>query len=269
MSSFLSIRLTAAETLFLFQLLEIPELEKLMECLGLLKTENMLDEPYGEKVMRQLEDADILSLDNNRITLEFSLLDLMRVCKYSSVTIGLELYGTDGEFSLLYGFIAGTRIVELNWSSTTGEAIFTLLEDGLEEQYSRIGMYLQLPDTAESSGVIRMHAETLQRMKELFGSQNPEVYQAVIQDDYLADDKGTEALIEVCSSLERWGMFEVNIRGTDIHSHPILFISSPIAQWLFLNDRQGIAHGFQVNEIELIQSLYLTTKQTLSQLSPR
>lgn len=268
MTSSVSIQLKAIETAFLFQLMGITEGETLLEDFSVTEAENESVEEHYTNVMKQLKDTGLLALDGNNITLESKVLDYLKACKYSSVSARLKVQGTEGETSVTYAFISGAQVVEMRWSSETGDVILTSLEEGVEELLSRMGDHMLLPDTEESSYRIRLQPSTLKQLQEQLGDADPTVYQAVLRGDALVEAQAATALLESCRSIQQWGSYETVIRGTEIRSQTVQFIGSPSGHWLFTQEEEGLVHGFQITEPELIQSLYLVTISTLSILAP-
>lgn len=262
-----SIQLTAEEVVFLFELMEIPESGQLMSDYGLSEDKLMLECMY-ENVIRQLEDAELLSLDGKRIILEFSLLELLKTCKSSSAVVRLELHDIQAESSVIYGFIAGSHWIELRCALNSGEVQFTRLENSLDEQISRLGMYLRLSDEAAGSDEIQVPVELLLQVQELLGNPNAESYQNVLRDERLVHGHAVDSFVEACCQLEQWGRFEAGIRMADIQSNPILYLGSPAGNWLFIQEGLETARGYRLDETEMMQSLYLITTRTLSLLSP-
>lgn len=268
MTSSVSFQLTVAETAFMFQLMGIPEGETMLEDFGAAKAENVPPEEFYRNVKKELEDAGLLQSDGNHITFELSILEQLKACKYSSASTRLEVHGTDGESSIIYAFVSGSQVVEMRWNSKTGDIILTSLKEGLEEQLARIGDRFPMPDAKEGTYRILMRPETLKRLQEQFGSADPAMHQAVLRNDTWADAQAAGALIEAFCSVDQWGIFETAIRGTEIRSIPVQFIASPRGHWLFMQKEGERVQGFQITKTELIQSLYLVAKRTLSIFAP-
>ncbi|MCM3784811.1 hypothetical protein M3231_17735 [Neobacillus mesonae] len=270
MLSSYSVQLTAAEAAFLFQLMDIPEGEALLEYAA-DDRENIPPEKRYELILKDLKTAGLLAVDGKNVILDSLLLELLKACKYSCVTPILQFHNTEGESSIIYGFLSGAQAAELKWCSETGEVILTSLLEGLEELVSRMGDTLLLPDTEEKAGRLSMYPETFNRIKDQQGKFNLAELKSNVQSDALAQNNPSllAELMEVCSSCRQQGMFEVIIRGTELCSHPIYFMGSPDGNWIFIKDEnREMVQAYQVTEPEFIQTLYLVTTRTLSILTP-
>lgn len=268
MSALISIQLTAIEAAMLFQFMEIPEGQTLLEELGVPEAENLSVDQYATKVLKQLEDAGLLQLNGKQIILESRILDHLKACKYSSALSRMKVLNQEGESAVTYAFISGAQVVEMSWSSGTGDVILTSLKDGVEEMISRIGDQMLLPDTENNSYSIQLQPKTFKEIQAQLGQADRDVYETILSEDDTAEEHAVGSLIETCRSLEQWGVFDTIIRGTDIRSQTVHFLGSPSGNWIFIQDGDGMVHGFQLTEPELIQSLYLITTRSLSIFAP-
>lgn len=273
MSSSYTVQLTAAEAAFLFQLMDIPEGEawsKIYEADVERGEEILLEQRYAQ-IAKGLEDAGLLAMEGREIILDAVLLELLKSCKYSSAVTILRSCTANGESTIIYGFLSGTEVTEMKWTSETGEVLFTALEEGLEAFVSRMGDSLLLPDVLEQSGRISMHTETLNRMINQLGHPDDTMLQSILQNDQKVQGSSPlfPALMEACASARQQGTFEAVIRGTELRSATIYYIGSPQGNWLFIQDAErNLAQGYPVTEPEFIQTLYLITTRTLSVLTP-
>lgn len=268
MSALISIQLSAIEAALLLQFMEIPEGQTLLEELGVSEAENLSVDQYATKVIKQLEDAGLLQLNGKQIILESRILDHLKACKYSSALSRLKVLNIESESTVTYAFISGAQVVEMRWSSRTDEVILTSLEDGVEEMISRIGEQMVLPSTDNNSYSIQLQPKTFNNLQAQLGHMDQGVYETIILEDDMAEEDAASSLIETCRSLHQWGVFDTIIRGTEIRSQTVHFLGSPSGHWIFIQDGEGIVHGFQLTEPELIQSLYLVTMRSLSIFTP-
>ncbi|WP_054957442.1 hypothetical protein [Paenibacillus dakarensis] len=266
MSSSVSIQLTAQEMVFLLQLLEFPEAERL--ALEFRAFEEAAVSADYERIKRQLKEAGLISLDNQRITLELSLLELLQACKFSSAAVRLESSCPVGNTCITYGFVSASGVTEIRWASDSGEVHITSLESGLEELLTRMGTELELPVTTESSDRIQLHAETFQRLYTNLVCPDQEILRTILEKDNLLNTQAGSALYSSLLTLGHWGTYQVSIRGVDIHSNTMRFMGGPEGLWVFIETTAEPVHGFRITETELIQSFYAAVHSTLSILTP-
>ncbi|MEK5061674.1 hypothetical protein BK126_22175 [Paenibacillus sp. FSL H7-0326] len=273
MSSSYTVQLTAAEAAFLFQLMDISEGEawfKIYEANEERGKEIPPEQRYAP-IAKGLEDAGLLAMEGREIILDVVLLELLNSCKYSSAVTILRSCTAQGQSSITYGFISGTQVIEMKWSSETGEVLLTALEEGLETFVSRMGDNLLLPDVEEQSGRISMERETLNRLVYQLSHPDDKMLQSILQNDQIAQASSPlfPALMEACASARQQGTFEAVIRGTELRSATVYYIGSPQGNWLFIQDAErDLAQGYPVTEPEFIQTVYLITTRTLSALTP-
>ncbi|WP_422656836.1 hypothetical protein ACK8P5_13710 [Paenibacillus sp. EC2-1] len=264
MSTLISVRLTAIEAVLLFQLMEIPEGQTLYEEFSQMEEKWILDESLTVKVMGELEKAGLVQLNGKQIIIKSELLELLKACKYSSVVSRFHVLDLTSKTSLTYAFISGSQVVEMRFSSDSGDVIFTSLVDGVEEMVSRLGELMVLPVSENNSYSIQLQPQTFKDLQTQLTLKDRGVYETILLKDDLADELAMCSLIESCRSLNQWGSLDLYIRGTDIQSQKTYYIGSPAGHWIFIHDQDGMLRGFQVTEPELIQSFYLITTRTLS-----
>lgn len=91
--------------------------------------------------------------------------------------------------------------------------------------------------------------------------------QAILQEDKHLNQTTVQLLSRSFATVEQWGTFEVYTRGTGKRSQGISFIGSAHGNWLFLKgETEGVLTVFNVNEEELVQSLFLLTTRSISVL---
>ncbi|WP_454189872.1 hypothetical protein [Paenibacillus sp. Marseille-Q7038] len=264
-----SYHLTVNEAALLFQLLSIPEGETLSVIFGANETEETVFTDH-QSLIRQLEEAGLLQSAEKEITLEPGLLNLLQACKYSSAVMLLQSSRLESESSVSYAFISGGQIVRLIWSSAAGEIVLTSFEESLEELLSQIGDELQLPDVTAQDYRICLQPVTLKQLQEQWDTKNTNAYESILRRDPAAQTEASAvaSLIQSCHSIQQWGTFVTVIRGTDLRSRSVYFIGSTAANWIFIQNDEGLMQGYSLTEPELIQTLYLIAAGTLKVLAP-
>lgn len=262
-----SVRLTGDEAAFLFQMMEIPEADGMLLDFGLTKPGRKSVEALFQQAATSLETSGLLESADRRLTMEIRLMEMLKACRNSSASIKIKARINREETRIIHGFLSGMTAVELQWSSLTGEVLLSLLNGGLEELVTNMGIALALTDSEEDTHRTIMREETYHQLKEKLSRSETDGYLAILRREEAADDPAAQALSEACRSWQQWGMFQAGIRGTEIHSQPIHFIGSPAGHWLFIYDELKQVHGFQMSETELFQTLYVSGLQTLQVLS--
>lgn len=264
-----SFHLTVNEAAFLFQLMGIPEGDSLPVIFGANATKETVFTDQ-QRLIRQLEEAGLLQSDEKDITLESGLLNLLQACKYSSAVLLLQSSSLVSRFSVSYAFISGGQIVRLTWNSAAVKVVLSSFQASLEELLSQVGDELQLPDVTAKDYRICLQPVTLKQLQEQWVTKNANAYESILRSDPSAQTEApaVASLLQSCHSIQQWGTFDAVIRGTELRSQTVYFIGSTAANWIFIQNGEGLMQGYSLTEPELIQTLYLIAAGTLKVLSP-
>ncbi|MGG4398711.1 hypothetical protein ABEW61_01170 [Paenibacillus amylolyticus] len=259
----------------LFQLMNIPEADQLLMDLKDPPLQGEQAKHSYEQILTGLVEEGIIELDNQQITIDPQIYNLLTGCKLSSAITRLDLRATDGKSSVTYGFLSGMQMVEWVWEPAQDQALLTSFDE-FEKMFQVIGNRIELPDplasnvNPQSQDTIRtpMQVETLQRLSALAVDSALEMIESILQEDRHLDQTLMQTLAKGFATLEKWGQYEVYTRGQEGQPQTIYFIGSIHGNWLFLEgEEKGLFTAFKITEEELVQSLFLLTTRSLSVLS--
>lgn len=289
MSTYTSIQFNGMETLFLFELINIPEAEQLRA--ELVESIDQA-EKSGERVtqiLKSLAQDRVIEINDQQVAIEPQIHRLLMACKLSSAITRLELNTTDQGRSVTYGFLSSNQLVEWVWKPEDNQSIFTPFSS-MGEMFQVLGNRLEIDDSSEGTTPeleqggthTSIGHDSLRRLFELEirasreGNRSTEATQAteeteriqvILQADEHLNQTWVQPLSRSLAALKQRGKFEVYTRGTDDRSQWIYFIGSESGNWIFLEvENEDLFTAFKVTEEELVQSLFLLTTRSISVL---
>ncbi|MBR2563739.1 MAG: hypothetical protein IKE29_03875 [Paenibacillus sp.] len=289
MSTYTSIQFNGMETLFLFELINIPEAEQLRaELVESIDQAEQSSERVA-KMLRGLAQDRVVEINDQQVAIEPQIHRLLMACKLSSAITRLELNTTDQGRSVTYGFLSSNQLVEWVWKPEDNQSIFTPFSS-MGEMFQVLGNRLEIDDSPEGTTLdleqggahTSIGQDTLRRLFELEirasregnrsteatqATEETERIQAILQADEHLNQTWVQPLSRSLAALEQRGKFEVYTRGTDDRSQWIYFIGSESGNWIFLEvESEDLFAVFKVTEEELVQSLFLLTTRSISVL---
>ena len=289
MSTYTSIQFNGMETLFLFELINIPEAEQLRaELVESIDQAEQSSERVA-KMLRGLAQDRVVEINDQQVAIEPQIHRLLMACKLSSAITRLELNTTDQGRSVTYGFLSSNQLVEWVWKPEDNQSIFTPFSS-MGEMFQVLGNRLEIDDSPEGATLdleqggahTSIGQDTLRRLFELEirasregnrsteatqATEETERIQAILQADEHLNQTWVQPLSRSLAALEQRGKFEVYTRGTDDRSQWIYFIGSESGNWIFLEvESEDLFAVFKVTEEELVQSLFLLTTRSISVL---
>ncbi|CAI6084296.1 hypothetical protein PAECIP112173_04240 [Paenibacillus sp. JJ-100] len=291
MSTYTSIQFNGMETLFLFELINIPEAEQLRtELVESIDQAEQSSERVAQ-ILKDLAQDRVVEINDQQVAIEPQIHRLLMACKLSSAITRLELNTTDQGRSVTYGFLSSDQLVEWVWKPEDHQSIFTPFSS-MGEMFQVLGNRLEIDDSSEEttpeleqgSAYTSIGHDTLRRLFELDiqasgsgeGNRSTEATQAteateriqvILQADQHLKQTWVQPLSRSLAALEQRGKFEVYTRGTDDRSQWIYFIGSERGNWIFLEvENEDLFTVFKVTEEELVQSLFLLTTRSMSVL---
>lgn len=292
MSLYTSFQCNGSETLFLFEILNIPEAEQLRAELHAAAGRDGEAAPSYTQLLKGLVQDHVINISDQEITIEPQVHTLLTACKLSSAVTRLELCSTDQGRSVTYGFLSSDQLVEWIWKPVHHQSVFTSYPS-LQDMFQVLGNRLDIndpppeavPDLGQGSIRTSIGADTLRRLFEL--EINPAGYgdeqagksggteeaketdkmQVILEEDKHLVQGWVQPLCRSLAALEQQGRYEVYTRGADERSQVIYFIGSTSGNWLFLEgETEDLFTAFIVTEEELVQSLFLLTTRSISVL---
>lgn len=294
MSFYTSFQCNGSETLFLFEILNIPEAKQLRAELHAAAGRGEAAPSYT-KILKGLVQDHVINISDQEITLEPQVHTLLTACKLSSAVTRLELFNTDQGRSVTYGFLSSNLLVEWIWKPMHHQSVFTSYPS-LQDMFQVLGNRLDMndtppeavPDLGQESMRTSIGGDTLRRLFELeispagHGDEQAGIsertedaketeatdkMQVILEEDKHLDQGWVQPLCCSFAALEQQGRFEVYTRGADERSQVIYFIGSTSGNWLFLEgETEDVFTAFIVTEEELVQSLFLLTTRSISVL---
>lgn len=273
--SYTSFQCSGGEALFLFQIMNIPEVDQLLTDLNDPALQGEQVERTYEQILAGLVEDGVIELDNQQMTIDPEVHNLLMGCKLSSAITRLDLRAADGQSSVTYGFLSGMQMVEWVWKPVQDQAVLTSFDE-FEEMFQVMGNRIELPDPVvsnvnpQSQDTIRtlIQGETLKHLSSLAVDSALEKFESLLKEDQHLDQALMQTLAKGFATLEKWGQFEVYTRGQEGQPQTLYFIGSLHGNWLFLEgEENGLLTAFKVTEEELVQSLFLLTTRSLSVLS--
>lgn len=292
MSLYTSFQCNSSETLFLFEILNIPEAEQLRVELPAAAGWEGEAAPSYTQLLKGLVQDHVINISDQEITLEPQVHKLLTACKLSSAVTRLELFNTDQGRSVTYGFLSSDQLVEWIWKPGRHQSVFTSypsLQDMFQVLGNRLDINNSPPEAVPDRGQESMHtsigADTLRRLFELEigpavngdeqagiserteDAKETDKMHFILEEDKHLDQGWVRPLCRSLAALEQQGRFEVYTRGADERSQVIYFIGSTSGNWLFLEgETEDTFAAFIVTEEELVQSLFLLTTRSISVL---
>ncbi|GGH69887.1 hypothetical protein GCM10008014_53750 [Paenibacillus silvae] len=292
MSVYTSFQCNGMETLFLFEILNIPEAGQLRSELHDAAGRDGEPAPSYAQLLKGLVQDHVVDVSDQEITIEPQVHRLLMGCKLSSAVMRLELINTKQGRSVTYGFLSSDQLVEWIWEPVHHQSVFTSFLS-IQEMFQVLGNRLDIDDSPQEAVLdpgqegsrTSIGGDTLRRLFELEISpeetgnepagvteknemtDKTEKTQFILQEDKHLDQTWVQPLSCSLAALERHGRFEVYTRGTDERSQVIYFIGSASGNWLFLEgETENLFTPFIVTEEELVQSLFLLTTRSISVL---
>jgi hypothetical protein len=290
-SLYTSFQCNGSETLFLFEILNIPEAEQLRAELHAAAGQGEAAPSYTQ-LLKDLVQDHVININDQEITIEPQVHTLLTACKLSSAVTRLELCSTDQGRSVTYGFLSSDQLVEWIWKPVHHQSVFTSYPS-LQDMFQVLGNRLDIndpppeavPDLGQGSIRTSIGADTLRRLFELEISpaghsdeqagksgrteeaKETDKMQVILEEDKHLAQGWVQPLCRSLAALEQQGRYEVYTRGADERSQVIYFIGSTSGNWLFLEgETEDLFTAFIVTEEELVQSLFLLTTRSISVL---
>lgn len=292
MSLYTSFQCNGSETLFLFEILNIPEAEQLRAELHAAAGRDGEAAPSYTQLLKGLVQDHVINISDQEITIEPQVHTLLTACKLSSAVTRLELCSTDQGRSVTYGFLSSDQLVEWIWKPVHHQSVFTSYPS-LQDMFQVLGNRLDIndpppeavPDLGQGSIRTSIGADTLRRLFELEinpaghgdeqagksggteEAKETDKMQVILEEDKHLVQSWVQPLCRSLAALEQQGRYEVYTRGADERSQVIYFIGSASGNWLFLEgETEDLFTAFIVTEEELVQSLFLLTTRSISVL---
>ncbi|WP_459502396.1 hypothetical protein [Bacillus sp. C1] len=252
---YVTLELENHEAFFLFKMIGFQEIT-LFNNLYEGYTSEELNEAWEDIKYKLIED-NIIVEDNNEIVIEPTVFTLLQSCKLSNTIVRFHLYSVEEEVQAYY-FISSNQIIEIKQEQGSSIYRITVIPN-LQDYINIIGNQLEASKETSTDKKESMNMVTYDRiMKEFRNFTEEDLHKYLIENEKVSKEFASEFI----SSLQNYtylGEYTVSSRGVNSwEGQSIQLITGVSNNWLVMQNQERV-EVFNVNDIELVESIYLVT----------
>lgn len=252
---YVTLELDSHEAFFLFKMIGFQEITLFNNLYEGYSSEEF-NEAWEDIKCKLIED-NIIVEDNNEIIIEPTVFSLFQSCKLSNTIVRFHLYSAEEEVQGYY-FISSYQVIEIKQEQGSSIYRITVISN-LQEYINIIGNQLEASKETSTDKKESMNIVTYDRiMKEFRNFTEEDLQKYLLENEKVSKEFAREFI----SSLQNYtylGEYTVSSKGLNSwESQSIQFITGISNNWLVMQNQKRV-EVFSVNDIELVESIYLMT----------